>query len=174
MPLKTLSLALLANGDSEPEAVVDYAMGLVDRARAHLCAILIVPPLVLPSLSYAGHSVATQMLMFIERENVARREQAEKEKRALDSNDGSSSTATAGAAVADAKPASKEPGSSAEGGDSDAEKGIPQQQSAYNEETGEINWDCPCLGGMGTTGPCAPEFRDGASCPASIFRRQRD
>lgn len=23
-----------------------------------------------------------------------------------------------------------------------------QQQGAFNEETGEINWDCPCLGGM--------------------------
>ena len=23
-----------------------------------------------------------------------------------------------------------------------------EQQTAYNPETGEINWDCPCLGGM--------------------------
>jgi intermembrane space import and assembly protein 40 len=22
------------------------------------------------------------------------------------------------------------------------------QQGAFNPETGEINWDCPCLGGM--------------------------
>ena len=27
----------------------------------------------------------------------------------------------------------------------DAEAG---QQAAFNPETGEINWDCPCLGGM--------------------------
>lgn len=29
--------------------------------------------------------------------------------------------------------------------DIEAEAG---QQGAFNEETGEINWDCPCLGGM--------------------------
>ena len=37
------------------------------------------------------------------------------------------------------------------------------QQGAFNEETGEINWDCPCLGGM-ANGPCGPEFRDAFSC----------
>lgn len=29
--------------------------------------------------------------------------------------------------------------------------------------TGEINWNCPCLGGM-ATGPCGVEFRDAFSC----------
>ena len=28
---------------------------------------------------------------------------------------------------------------------------------------GEINWDCPCLGGM-ATGPCGQEFKDAFSC----------
>lgn len=28
---------------------------------------------------------------------------------------------------------------------------------------GEINWNCPCLGGM-ATGPCGLEFRDAFSC----------
>ena len=28
---------------------------------------------------------------------------------------------------------------------------------------GEINWDCPCLGGM-PHGPCGQEFRDAFSC----------
>uniref|UniRef100_T1IWB0 Uncharacterized protein n=1 Tax=Strigamia maritima TaxID=126957 RepID=T1IWB0_STRMM len=28
---------------------------------------------------------------------------------------------------------------------------------------GEINWNCPCLGGM-ATGPCGMEFRDAFSC----------
>ena len=32
------------------------------------------------------------------------------------------------------------------------------QQGAYNEETGEINWDCPCLGGM-AQGPCGETFK---------------
>jgi hypothetical protein len=35
--------------------------------------------------------------------------------------------------------------------------------SAYNEETGEINWDCPCLGGM-AQGPCGEEFKAAFSC----------
>ena len=34
---------------------------------------------------------------------------------------------------------------------------------AYNPETGEINWDCPCLGGM-AHGPCGQEFRAAFSC----------
>lgn len=29
--------------------------------------------------------------------------------------------------------------------------------------SGEINWNCPCLGGM-ATGPCGLEFRDAFSC----------
>ncbi|KAL9632691.1 MAG: hypothetical protein Q9164_005158 [Protoblastenia rupestris] len=37
------------------------------------------------------------------------------------------------------------------------------QQGAYNEETGEINWDCPCLGGM-AHGPCGEQFRAAFSC----------
>jgi intermembrane space import and assembly protein 40 len=37
------------------------------------------------------------------------------------------------------------------------------QQGAFNPETGEINWECPCLGGM-AHGPCGPEFREAFSC----------
>lgn len=37
------------------------------------------------------------------------------------------------------------------------------QEGAFNEETGEINWDCPCLGGM-AHGPCGEEFRAAFSC----------
>jgi len=29
--------------------------------------------------------------------------------------------------------------------------------------SGDINWNCPCLGGM-ATGPCGVEFRDAFSC----------
>ncbi|TDL26146.1 hypothetical protein BD410DRAFT_784190 [Rickenella mellea] len=35
--------------------------------------------------------------------------------------------------------------------------------AAFNPETGEINWDCPCLGGM-AHGPCGPQFREAFSC----------
>ncbi|KAJ9501894.1 Oxidoreductase [Exophiala xenobiotica] len=38
-----------------------------------------------------------------------------------------------------------------------------QSEGAFNPETGEINWDCPCLGGM-AHGPCGPEFREAFSC----------
>jgi intermembrane space import and assembly protein 40 len=37
------------------------------------------------------------------------------------------------------------------------------QQGAFNPETGEINWDCPCLGGM-ATGPCGDQFKAAFSC----------
>ena len=36
-------------------------------------------------------------------------------------------------------------------------------QAAFDPITGEINWDCPCLGGM-AHGPCGPEFREAFSC----------
>jgi len=52
-------------------------------------------------------------------------------------------------------------------GDSDepeGESGEPQPGSAaFNPETGEINWDCPCLGGM-AHGPCGMQFREAFSC----------
>ncbi|KAL9575902.1 MAG: hypothetical protein Q9212_007581, partial [Teloschistes hypoglaucus] len=37
------------------------------------------------------------------------------------------------------------------------------QEGAFNEETGEINWNCPCLGGM-ADGPCGPQFKEAFSC----------
>src|ERR1700709_770572 len=37
------------------------------------------------------------------------------------------------------------------------------KSAAFDPVTGEINWDCPCLGGM-AHGPCGPEFREAFSC----------
>lgn len=37
------------------------------------------------------------------------------------------------------------------------------QQGAFNPETGEINWDCPCLGGM-AHGTCGDQFKAAFSC----------
>ncbi|KAK9238535.1 hypothetical protein V1525DRAFT_400806 [Lipomyces kononenkoae] len=37
------------------------------------------------------------------------------------------------------------------------------EYGAYNPRTGEINWDCPCLGGM-AHGPCGEEFKAAFSC----------
>ncbi|PPQ63482.1 hypothetical protein CVT24_005139 [Panaeolus cyanescens] len=36
-------------------------------------------------------------------------------------------------------------------------------KGAYDPVTGEINWDCPCLGGM-AHGPCGEEFKEAFSC----------
>ncbi|KAG8765714.1 Oxidoreductase [Ceratobasidium sp. 428] len=46
---------------------------------------------------------------------------------------------------------------------SEEDKDRAANQGAYNPETGEINWDCPCLGGM-AHGPCGPQFREAFSC----------
>eukprot|EP00842_Homolaphlyctis_polyrhiza_P004576 jgi/Hompol1/5119/HPOL_000430-RA len=41
--------------------------------------------------------------------------------------------------------------------------GMGAQQEAFNEETGEINWDCPCLGPM-VQPPCGDSFKEAFSC----------
>ncbi|KAJ5955383.1 hypothetical protein N7501_009662 [Penicillium viridicatum] len=40
------------------------------------------------------------------------------------------------------------------------------QEAAFNPETGEINWDCPCLGGMAhmAHGPCGEDFKAAFGC----------
>lgn len=52
---------------------------------------------------------------------------------------------------------------SAPGGSAEALEEEADQQGAFNPETGEINWDCPCLGGM-AHGPCGEEFKAAFSC----------
>lgn len=42
-------------------------------------------------------------------------------------------------------------------------EGEGKQEAAFNPDTGEINWDCPCLGGM-AHGPCGEEFKEAFSC----------
>ena len=54
------------------------------------------------------------------------------------------------------------PAGGAEGGLEGLEEEA-DQQGAFNPETGEINWDCPCLGGM-ADGPCGPQFKAAFSC----------
>ncbi|KAJ8144463.1 hypothetical protein OY671_002432 [Metschnikowia pulcherrima] len=57
---------------------------------------------------------------------------------------------------------SAEPASdNTETAETDAEAG--SQSAAFNPETGEINWDCPCLGGM-AHGPCGEEFKAAFAC----------
>jgi len=58
--------------------------------------------------------------------------------------------------------AAPEAAGAAPGGPDDLEEEA-SQQGAFNEETGEINWECPCLGGM-AHGPCGEQFRTAFSC----------
>lgn len=72
-------------------------------------------------------------------------------------------------------PATTQPITTSQGGQSaataatEAEKSPEQleqeagNEGAFNPETGEINWDCPCLGGM-AHGPCGEEFKAAFSC----------
>lgn len=44
------------------------------------------------------------------------------------------------------------------------EQPVPaENKGAFDPDTGEINWDCPCLGGM-ADGPCGEEFKAAFSC----------
>ena len=60
--------------------------------------------------------------------------------------------------VAQEEPAQED--SAEEAGHHDMEEEV---ESAFDERTGEINWDCPCLGGM-ADGPCGEEFKKAFSC----------
>ncbi|CCE72606.1 Piso0_000193 [Millerozyma farinosa CBS 7064] len=55
--------------------------------------------------------------------------------------------------------------SAAKSGQEDSQEGDESAggAAAYNPETGEINWDCPCLGGM-AHGPCGEEFKEAFAC----------
>ena len=55
------------------------------------------------------------------------------------------------------------PPSSAAEHESGEEEEETSSGGAFNPETGEINWDCPCLGGM-AYGPCGQQFREAFSC----------
>lgn len=65
----------------------------------------------------------------------------------------------------EAKPAETEaaPERVLEPGSPEALEQEATQQGAFNPETGEINWDCPCLGGM-ADGPCGEDFKAAFSC----------
>ncbi|KAF7315587.1 CHCH domain-containing protein [Mycena indigotica] len=55
------------------------------------------------------------------------------------------------------------PNTSSSASTATAEHDASENSGAFNPETGEINWDCPCLGGM-ADGPCGEEFRAAFSC----------
>ncbi|KAF2456253.1 hypothetical protein BDY21DRAFT_59113 [Lineolata rhizophorae] len=78
--------------------------------------------------------------------------------------------AAAEAAAATAREATRAEAAAAPQVDGQQPAGSPEAleeeaegQGAFNPETGEINWDCPCLGGM-AHGPCGDEFKAAFSC----------
>ncbi|ORX96567.1 hypothetical protein K493DRAFT_314437 [Basidiobolus meristosporus CBS 931.73] len=60
------------------------------------------------------------------------------------------------ASVSETEPTSESPETTATEEEQD-------QTAAFDPVTGEINWDCPCLGGM-AKGPCGEEFKEAFSC----------
>ncbi|KAB8336686.1 hypothetical protein FH972_020997 [Carpinus fangiana] len=80
----------------------------------------------------------------------------------LDNEAASMSTDSASLSAATSQAAIEAANDVLPGGPEDLEEEAGQQ-GAFNEETGEINWDCPCLGGM-AHGPCGPQFREAFSC----------
>ncbi|RMZ86394.1 hypothetical protein DV736_g6380, partial [Chaetothyriales sp. CBS 134916] len=74
-------------------------------------------------------------------------------------NASASTSASADRSVA----ATHEAGTPATSGPTQELEEEAHSEGAFNPETGEINWDCPCLGGM-AHGPCGPEFRLAFSC----------
>src|SRR5271168_2602583 len=72
MPLRTISLALIAASDPDPAPAVRYALDLAGDSRAHLLARIGTPPLVMPP-----YPMASPMGNAIGRENLARKAQAE-------------------------------------------------------------------------------------------------
>ncbi|KAF2750053.1 hypothetical protein M011DRAFT_228880 [Sporormia fimetaria CBS 119925] len=96
----------------------------------------------------------------IAEERKRRKLEAAKERERLAAEKAAAEKAAAEKARSEAEAAGEEgaiPGG-AEGLQEEAD-----QQGAFNPETGEINWDCPCLGGM-AHGPCGEEFKAAFSC----------
>jgi nucleotide-binding universal stress UspA family protein len=81
MAFRTVSLILFAGADFDSAA--GYAIGLARRSGARLRCAAAIPPLMVPTLAYAGYSAATQMLMLVEQENLARRQEAEAKANAI-------------------------------------------------------------------------------------------
>ncbi|KAF9012403.1 hypothetical protein BDQ17DRAFT_1343824 [Cyathus striatus] len=78
----------------------------------------------------------------------------------------SSSLAPSSPTSPDTAPATEQPNDAIPEAESQAGEdsaGEGATSGAYNPVTGEINWDCPCLGGM-AHGPCGQQFRDAFSC----------
>jgi len=65
MPLKTISLAIIANSEPAPAAAVRYAVAMAGRHAAHLEVRIGVPPLAIPA-----YPASPELLVMIQEQNV--------------------------------------------------------------------------------------------------------
>lgn len=92
-----------------------------------------------------------------ERKALEKAQQAKKAKAEAEVDAGAGATAKGKNTDVSTAEASKKAKSS------DAKDAGEDHKEAYDPDTGEINWDCPCLGGM-ADGPCGEEFKAAFSC----------
>ncbi|KAG6274293.1 hypothetical protein E4U47_001565 [Claviceps purpurea] len=95
-------------------------------------------------------------------ESVVDKQRQELETKTKDLNT-ASETRVAESATLESQPSTEaQTDATAASPEEDLEEDAPRE-AAFNPETGEINWDCPCLGGM-AHGPCGEEFKAAFSC----------
>ncbi|KAG6097379.1 hypothetical protein E4U30_000722 [Claviceps sp. LM220 group G6] len=95
-------------------------------------------------------------------ESVVEKKRQELESKTQDLNT-ASETRVAESATLESQPSTEaQTDAATASSEEDLEEDAPRE-AAFNPETGEINWDCPCLGGM-AHGPCGEEFKAAFSC----------
>jgi len=77
MTFATLSLALLADGETDPAPAIRCAEQLAQRGRAHLNAIVVVPPFLSPATGDLAYFATNETFERIEAQNRARKHEAE-------------------------------------------------------------------------------------------------
>lgn len=107
-----------------------------------------------PKLAIGASLVAGTMLVlpFSSLDNDADKKKVAKDKEAAKKTERIEKSEVSDSADSDASSEAQE-----------SPEGEEPQSAAFNPETGEINWDCPCLGGM-AHGPCGEEFKEAFAC----------
>ncbi|KAL1640474.1 Oxidoreductase [Diplodia intermedia] len=111
-----------------------------------------------PETFVTPHAAAAAVATAVDKEDLPTLESVAAERRKRVEAEAARKAAAKEAAAAAAAAASQADPSSPEQLEAEAD-----QQGAFNPETGEINWDCPCLGGM-AHGPCGEQFKAAFSC----------
>ncbi|CAK7217595.1 Oxidoreductase [Sporothrix bragantina] len=117
------------------------------------------------SFSPAESEFRTVDALLEEKQKAAAEKKAAASKKAekTEKSDKKADTAAVPSAATSPAPNGGEGGAVIGDGSPEALEQEASQQGAFNPETGEINWDCPCLGGM-ADGPCGEDFKAAFSC----------